>query len=177
MNNQRTFLMSLTLVALLSGMALAQPGPRGRQHHDNCGRGAGPEMRLERLAERVELTEQQQQAIDTIRDDARKAGRELRKQLAVLRNQREGEMLTDEPSEKVLVSLTEQIGSIETQLQVNRMKTRLAVRSQLTEEQRDQMAMMNHRRGGRGGRFLCDGEGRGGPADDGPGRRGGRRQR
>lgn len=177
MSYRRTFLMSLALVAMLTGMALAQPGPRGRQHQGAVGRGAGPEMRIERLVERLDLTEQQQEAIETIQDDARKAGRELHKQLARLQNQRGGEMLADNPSEKTLVSLTEQMGAIKTQLQVHRLKTRLAVRAQLTDEQRDQMALTELRRGGRGGRFECDGEGRRGPADDGQGRRGGRRLR
>jgi len=175
--NRRTFLTSLALVAVLTSTVLAQPGSRGRQLQRDADRGAGPEMRLERLTERLDLSEQQQQAIEAIRDDARKAGRELHKQLARLQNQREGEMLADKPSEKALVSLTEQIGAIKSQLQVHRLKTRLAVRDQLTEEQRDQMTMLEHRRGGRGGRFMCDGDGRRGSADDGPERRGGRRQR
>lgn len=176
MMNRRTLLMGLTLVTMLAATALAQPGPRGRQHQDRPDRGAGPEFRLERLAERLDLTDQQQEAIAAIQEEARKAGRDLHKELARLQNQRRGEMLEDNPSEKTLVDLTEQMGAIKTKLQVHRLKTRLAVQAQLTEEQRDQMMLMNHRRGGRGERFGCDGSG---PCitDDDQGRRGRGRQR
>jgi Spy/CpxP family protein refolding chaperone len=177
MLNRRTLLMTLALVAMLASFATAQPGPRGRQHQDRNERGAGPELRIERLAERLDLTDQQQEAIAAIQEDARKAGRDLHKELARLQNQRRGEMLEDDPSEKTLVDLTEQMGAIKTKLQVHRLQTRLAVQAQLTEEQRDQMMLMNHRRGGRGERFACDGSGPCNADGDDQGRRGRGRRR
>ncbi len=72
-------------------------------------------------------------------------------------------MLKDDPSEKILVDLTEKMGASRTRLQVNRLQARLAVRKLLTEEQRDQMMLMDGQ--GRHGRQEA-GRGRGG-ADQG----------
>ena len=85
---------------------------------------------------------------------------EVRKQLLRLHNELEGEMLADEPQEATVVELTDKIGQLRTELQVERARTQLAVRELLTPEQRDKMMMLKatHRGAGKHGRH--GGEGR-----------------
>ena len=177
MTHRTRTLIVIALVAVLAATALAQPGRAPRARAGGPGHcDMGPGWRLERMAEVLDLTEAQQTAIAELQEKARDQAVELRKDLARLRNQKHGEMLKDTPSEKTLVELTEKMGEIRTKLQVQRMQTRLAVREQLTAEQRDQMLLMGPRHGGRGGRGgpgcdggPCDGSGR-------ENRRGGRGQ-
>lgn len=134
-----------TLVMASAGMAAAQ-GPA-------AGKGQGSGLRLERMAAHLNLTEEQQETIKSIHEKSGQVGVQLRKDLARLRNEMQGEMLKDEPSEKAVLSLNEKMGSLKTELKANRLKTRLAVREQLTPEQRDQMLTMRgpgHRGDGRG---------------------------
>jgi Spy/CpxP family protein refolding chaperone len=142
-----------TLIALLATAAVAQPGlaPRAGRGGWNDDDGPGG-WRLDRLTERLELTDQQREAIDALHEKARADAVELRKEIARLRLRIDGEMLADEPSESTLVDLTEQLGALRTRMQVQRLKTRLAVRDQLTAEQRDELMLMRgHGRRGRGG--------------------------
>jgi Spy/CpxP family protein refolding chaperone len=88
-------------------------------------------------------------------------------------------MLKDRPDAGAVKTLAGKIGELRTAMQQNRLETRLAVREQLTPEQRDKMLLQGERlgRGGRGGRGGCDGDcdghgprrgrepGRGGRAD------------
>ncbi len=160
-NTTLTVVMILAAV-LAASTALAQgPGRGGRGGHGPMfGPGAGDEL-PPMMVERLDLSEDQQAAIAEIRAKARAEGIELRKEMLRLRNELQGEMLKDEPSEKTLVDLTERMGELRTRMQVQRVKTRLAVRQQLTPEQRDRMLMMG---AGRHGAF--------GPGGRGPGMRG-----
>ena len=79
-------------------------------------------------------------------------------------------MLKDDPSEKAALDLTGKIGALRTEIQANRMTSRLEVRKQLTPEQRDKMLMMRERHQGREGREGRRGGSRGmGPHGDGDG--------
>lgn len=180
-------LITLAALALVASAALAQPGS-GPRHHRGTGPGGwtgadadggpGPQMHLERLAAFLDLTEAQVAAIEAIHEEARADGVELRKELARLRNQKQGETLKDEPSRDTLVEITREMGDVRTRLQVNRLETRLAVRAELTAEQRDQLLASGRHGGpgaGRGGHGLRGGHGGcGGPGDcdRGPGTRG-----
>lgn len=132
----------LILVSMAAGSALAQPH-----------RGPGPEARFERLAARLDLSAEQQEAIKAIHEKNRADNLPLHKELMRLENELKGEMLKDSPSEKALLALNEKMGKIKTDLKANRLKTRLAVREQLTPEQRDKMLMMGEGRRGHGERF------------------------
>ena len=160
------------------------PGARGAQGarcgQEGFGPGHGGGCGGEFMAERLDLTEEQQAAIAGIREEGRKQNLELRKQMMRLRNELHGEMLKDDPSEKAVLDLTNRMGEIRTTLQGNRVKHQLAVRKVLTPEQRDRMLMMGEGRprgqDGRGGFGRgddgCDGRGPGARCDgDGPGRR------
>jgi Spy/CpxP family protein refolding chaperone len=77
----------------------------------------------------------------------------------------QGEMLKDEPSEKRVTELVQQIGQLRTQQHLTRLKQRLAVRNLLTPEQRDRMLGLRglrHRWGHRAGPCPGTGEGWGG---------------
>jgi len=152
----RKTLLILAALAILASVAVAQNGNgRYQRLRDNDGamdRGPRHEMRLERMTECLELSEAQVTAIETIHEQAAADSRELRKDLARLRNEKRGEMLKDEPSEKALAGIIESMGELRTEMQTIHMKARLAVREQLTEEQRDKMMTMGERQGRRDGR-------------------------
>ncbi len=157
-NNGLKTLVFLTLAAMMvlgAGTALAQGKGAGNGHGGRGGFGGGefgPGHRMEFLAERLELTDEQVTAIEGIHDEGQAKNMELRKEMMRLRNVLEGEMLKDEPSEKTALDLTGKIGDLRTEIQANRLTSRLEVRKQLTPEQRDKMLMMRERHQGREGR-------------------------
>lgn len=161
LNRKTITLAAVATLLLASGIALAQ-GPGAGRFGDGRGRGGGA-----KLAERLDLNDEQQEAIAKLRETNREQNLELRKQLMRLRNEFEGELLADEPGEKKLLQLVDEIGELKTEMQANRLKTRLAVRELLTPEQRDKMLGLGKRgarfgRGGRGGCSAeCDGHGAG----------------
>lgn len=163
MKTTRLALFILVLLAATAPLALAQSGSGPR--------GDGPCAFTGRLCNQLDLSEEQQVAIDGIREKSRAEGLATRKEILRLRNELDGLMLQDEPDAGAVEKLVRRIGDLKSDQQVRRMKTRLAVRAQLTDEQRDKMIAMQgaHRRGhggrGRGagrdgsrhgeGRFEC----------------------
>lgn len=134
---------------------------------DGPGFGPGGGRFGDRMARRLDLSDAQREAIAKIHQDGRERDLPLRKQLRLLRHELQGEMMKDSPSEKAVLALAGKMGEVRTKLQSGRLADRLAVRAQLTDEQRDRMLAM----GGPGGRGF-GGRGFGGPGFDGP--RGGR---
>jgi len=182
-NKRIRSLVFLTLAAMMVlgvGTALAQGRGAGQGHGGRGGFGDGefgPGHRLEFLADRLELTDEQITTIEGIHSQGQKKNLELRKEMMRLRNELEGEILKDEPSEKAALDLTGQIGALRTEIQANRLTSRLEVRKQLTPEQRDKMLMLHERFQGREGR-RGGGRGMGPHGDgdcDGPGQGKGRR--
>lgn len=179
----------LALVILAAGAALAQGPGQGAGMGARKGAGKGEGFRLERLAAHLDLTAEQQEAIGSLHEQNRTQAIPLRKKMMRLRNELKGEMLKDSPSSKTVLSLNEKIGQLKTQLKANRLKTQLAVREQLTPEQRDQMLLMKdhgprgdrrshgHGAKGRDGRFggrgMDRGQGQGYGQGDGTGPRAG----
>ena len=166
-------ILSLAVITLLSaGTVLAQGhGGYGKGHGAGSGPGfgdgaRGPEHRLEILAERLELTEEQIVAIKGIREAGREKNQGLRKELMRLNHDLKGELLKDDPSEKTALDLVKKIGALETEMEAGRLQNRLEVRKQLTPEQRDKMLMMKERfsgsRGRRGDGHMSGPRGRGG---------------
>jgi Spy/CpxP family protein refolding chaperone len=146
----------LALTALLAGAAIAaaQPG---------SGRGPCQDANRSHATERLNLSEEQKQAIGAIREEARTRQLETRKQMVQLESQLHTVMLADTPDEAAALKLVKQIGDLRSELQAGRVKMRLAIRKQLTPEQRTQFILMEGR-GGRGGR----------PGSPGPNQHGGR---
>jgi len=163
------FLAMAVLVLAFAAAALAQApqAPKGSRGH-----GFGPEGRLDFLAEKLDLSAEQVAGIEAIQQAGRDKGLELRKDMMRLRNELEGEMLKDSPSEKTALDLVKQIGQVRIEMESNRLSGRLDMRELLTPEQRDKMLVMGQdfegRRGGGRGRGAgrhgapeCDGSGPG----------------
>jgi Spy/CpxP family protein refolding chaperone len=100
------------------------------------GRGCGP------MLDRLDLSDQQREAIGKIREDGKTAGLPLRKEMMRARNELRGEMLKDEPAAQRVREIAKRIGDLKTELQLQGIDQRLAIRKLLTPEQRDQMLAM-----------------------------------
>lgn len=164
----------LTIILTSAGLATAQGARNGRGMGQGMGQGMGfdddnfgPGRRIEMMAQVLDLSEEQLTTIKKIQEDGRQVGLEKSKELMRLRNQHQGEMLKDSPSEKTVLSINSQMGALKIEMRAQRLKTRLAVREELTPEQRDQMLMMRGQ-GGMGGRQGFRGQGGFGGCD-GPG--------
>lgn len=144
------------LILVTAAAAWAQPG--------RAPRGPGNQAGHDRMLARLDLTETQAAAIAKIRDEARERGRETRKEILRLRHELQGIMMQDTPDAAAAERLVEKMGALRTEQQVRRLQTRLAIRAQLTPEQRDRMPLPGDGPRGRQGRH--------GP-DDGCGMRGG----
>ena len=142
MKTRTPILAALILVVAAAAWAQPGPGPRGR----------GGDEFPSRLLERLDLTEAQSTAIAKIRDEARERGRETRKQMMRLRHELQGIMMQDQPDAAAAEKLIEKMSEMRTEQQVRRMQTRLAVRDQLTPEQRDRMPLPGEGPRGRGPR-------------------------
>jgi Spy/CpxP family protein refolding chaperone len=145
------FILTATLILCLAVASLAAAqGPghgKGRFGQRGPGYGEGPEARLEMMAKRLDLSEEQIASIKAIQEKNRDKMIEMRKDLMRLRNEMQGEMLKDEPSERTVLDLNKKIGDLKTEMKAMRLKTRLAVRDELTEEQQDKMLMMKGMQG------------------------------
>lgn len=93
------------------------------------------------------LSEDQQKAIQKIRTDAQDARMSTHKEMMRLRNALQGEMLKDEIDAGDVRKLVQKMGELRTQMQLQQLEQRLAIRKLLTPEQRDR-AMMRMGRGG-----------------------------
>jgi len=127
--------------------------------------GFGPGHRMEMMVAHLELTDDQKASIEKIHADAQAQRLQTRKEMMRLRNELEGELMKDDANEKTVLDLAGKIGDLRTAQQKNGLSNRLAVRQQLTPEQRDKMLMMHaggKHGGGRGhGRHGNEGFGRG----------------
>lgn len=164
MKRKTIIILAAILAVTLATSALAQTERPLRGLRGQIGATAPDMPQLDRMLQRLDLSEDQQAAIEKLQTAARKEGVELRKQLQRARHELQGEMLKDSPSERTVVQLTERVGELRTKLQVLRVKTRLAVRAQLTAEQRDELLLCRdgeprHRQ--RGGDFQRERRGRG----------------
>jgi Spy/CpxP family protein refolding chaperone len=152
-------LLALAIVLAGAAIAAAEPG---------SGRGPRAEAGWSHLTERLGLTEEQKQAIGAIREGGRARQLETRKQVVQLESQLHTVMLADTPDEAAALELVKKIGDLRSEMQASRVKMRLAIRKQLTPEQRTQFILME----GRGGRGRGGQPGFPGPGPDGerPGR-------
>ncbi|MCP4571581.1 MAG: periplasmic heavy metal sensor [bacterium] len=181
-NRKTIVIATLAIITLTAGAAMAQGQGNGKfgqgQGQGQFCKPGGQGQRGERMAQVLELTDEQQTKIQELRDANREKNLELKKELARLHNEFEGEMLKDDVDAKAALKLQQRMGDLRTEMQSNRLETRLAVREQLTPEQRDKMLAMggkHGKRGGRHGRGVCSprhagfGQG-GGQRGDGSGR-------
>lgn len=142
------------VVMAAAGFAWAQPG-----EGDGSGRGGrgmrgnwNPEQRVERLIERLELSDEQATKVRAIHEKGQTERAAVRKDLARLRNQIEGEMLKDQVNRQRVVELTKQVGDKRTQMAVMGVEHMLEIRDVLTPEQREKFWAMRGQGGfGKGG--------------------------
>ncbi len=143
MRMKRT-LMALTALAfaasLLASPVAAQRGQARTADHERPGR-------IDRMAERLDLTAGQRAGIEKIMEAGREKAMSHRKEVARLRHEMKGEMLKDDPSESALQQTIEKTGALRTRQQVDRMKDRMAIQRLLTPEQRDRWLLMGTRHG------------------------------
>ena len=149
-------LFAVSVVLAGAAMAAAQPGA-GRGPCDGAG--------WTRLAETLDLTEEQKQAIDAIREEGRARQLETRKQIVQLESQLHTVMIADTPDEAAALKLVKQISDLRADQQAGRIKMRLAIRKQLTPEQRTQV-ILSEGRLGRGHRGHGEGPDCAGPGED-----------
>ncbi len=102
----------------------------------------------------LDLTDAQEEAVEQLQESTREQGTDLRIEMRRLQHDLEGEMLEEKPDAGKVRELAEQIGGIRTQLEIQHLEMRLAIRELLTEEQLDQLLsrprMGLGRRGDRG---------------------------
>lgn len=121
------------------------------------GDGWGPCSRLEALADRLDLTDEQVDVITKLREEQVSDCAQLRKEMMRVRNEIRGEMLKDDPDLAKIKNLIAQKAEISGKLQVSRIEGRLAFREILTPEQRDLLPMLG--RAGKGGKFFREDRG------------------
>ena len=140
MNRRLTWLGFLLVAGLVVGAAGAGiAGPRGD-------RDGGP-PRWERMFERLDLTDEQMTKVKEILAENRESAVELRKEELRLRNQVHGEMLADSPDTREVGKLVRRLGEIHAELHLKRLEGEIAVRSILTDEQRDRLLLHRERMG------------------------------
>ena len=133
------------LIMCLPLMAFAQPM-------------AGPHPMMQgKMHEGLNLTDEQQTQIETLRLDHQKQMMTLNDQLRSLRTQMNLLITKDNPSTSDIKKLSGQIGQISEQIAQEKADHKIAVRNLLTTEQKvkfDMMTLNRRRRMGRGGRDM-----------------------
>lgn len=140
-------IMMLMAIVFLSTIILAQP----RQGRRDQERPKGHKERFEKMAEALELTDDQRKQVEDIRFQSMKSTKVLKNDLG----EKEAKLRTlttaDNPDGKAVKSLAKQIGDIRGDLFVMKVESRLQIRAVLDEKQKLKFDMMgeHHRRKGR----------------------------
>ncbi|MFH1680145.1 MAG: Spy/CpxP family protein refolding chaperone [Candidatus Eisenbacteria bacterium] len=146
----------LAALALVASEAAAWGGPGGRGPgrrgggHPGAfcmGPGGGPHA-LERMAARLDLTDEQKAEIEKIWSADEEKLVSLKKEMMRARHDLRGEMMMDNPDASKVRKLAEKIGGIRTNIQIARLENQMMLRKILTEEQRDRLLLAPHGRGG-----------------------------
>lgn len=99
----------------------------------------GPRARQEMMANRLNLTQDQQDQLKKLRDQNRAATKDEVVKLSDLRHQLEDQLLSDSPDQGQIKSLTDQIGQLQQQLFAQRIQQRQQELAIYTPEQRQQL--------------------------------------
>ena len=159
MTNRMTMFLCMVTLCTGAAAASAQPegcrgGPPGSGARGDGG-GSRPDLLLT-FAEELSLSDPQVTAIEAIRDEVKPRETELENSLERVRHDLRGLMLEDTLDEGDVIQALVQVGETRTELEVTRMRARLAARAVLTGEQRDTLRDLarehqGRRRGHRGG--------------------------
>ncbi len=154
-NKKIIITVSVITLALAATAAYAGGwGGRGQGRFGGDGAPGFHHRMVERMAADLQLTEQQQAAIKTIHEEARKDAEPLVKKVRELREKMRSEWQSAKPDKGTLMDLHEEIHKINGELGESRIETRLDVLNVLTPEQRATMKANM-------GKRMRDGEGRG----------------
>jgi Spy/CpxP family protein refolding chaperone len=143
---------TLALLAGLTvpGASLAQPPHGGPHHHGNPGR------LVEEHADQLGLDSETREAIRAIVRDSREAGDVFRSEQERLHRKMRELLEADEPNEHEVMRLADAIGRVETTMHKHRLSTLLAIRRQLTPEQRAELVEMRKDERGRFGHPIAE---------------------
>lgn len=121
--------------------AIASPGERGdcyggrhahRMSHDG-------DQRFERMADRLDLTDEQRKSVRAMLDQSRPQMRELDDKLRANRQALRDLADSDQVDEKQLRKIAKEQGELHSQMIVQRTQMHQQIRKVLTEEQREQL--------------------------------------
>lgn len=143
------------LIPMVSALALAETqfnspervAQRSSEPSDD--RSWGP--REGRWIEELDLSPEQSERIQAIREESRQAMEPLREQLRQAREQLQSQIASGDSTDQ-LRQQHEQVQTLHQQLGDQRFETMLAIRQVLTPEQRAQMAELMEQQRGQGGR-------------------------
>ena len=123
-------IMIMMALVLVGTMTFAQRGPRndGQRGDGRPNRGDRKEM----IAERLDLSDEQQQQIEDLRISHLKTTSETKSQLDIKKAELEAAIKGEKPVDKLIG----EIGKLENQLLDARVKHRIAVRHTLNDEQK-----------------------------------------
>ncbi|MBZ5639870.1 MAG: periplasmic heavy metal sensor [Acidobacteriia bacterium] len=121
----------LLVLALAPATALAQPGPPGPHRH-----GPGPEQHLERILGTLNLTTDQQAAIDKILSSHRDAAGDEQKSMMTARVALMGQIHAETFDEQAIRQAAAAVAALEADQSVTMAKTLNEVRTVLTADQR-----------------------------------------
>jgi len=130
------------------GRAAGQP-PSAEAPQAEGGAWPEPGWRIERFMDRLDLSDAQREQLTALRETGRERNRDLRKQLRLAKHELEGELLKDAPSLTEVRELARRVGEVRTEMRIQRLEQRLALRDLLTEDQRERLNSLrrHHRRG------------------------------
>ena len=109
--------------------------------------GMGPEARIDRMAEALDLTKEQRAKVRAIVDKARPQTRELRDQLSDKRKELHALMQQEAPKDRDIRKIADDQGKLIADLIVQRTKVKSEIRAVLTPEQREKLQQRFEHRG------------------------------
>lgn len=158
----KTLLIAAAVAGGVAATAAYAAPPGGGCGYGNYGAGFGPgmggrggmdpEIRVDRLAARLDLSAEQREQVRAIVDKAQPEALALRDKLGDNRQQLQALMRQGDAKESEIRKLAEAQGKLHTDMIVQRTKLHSAIDAVLTPEQREQFRQMGPGRGpGKGG--------------------------
>ncbi|MGM0588598.1 MAG: Spy/CpxP family protein refolding chaperone [Bacteroidota bacterium] len=126
-------------IVLLSLAPLFAPAQQRRPMHPQraqMNQNQQPQQRFNRMVQVLNLTEEQQEQMQTIRQKGWSKNQPLRNKMQIHRAELQAMIQSDKPNQKTIKKKIEEMGELRTQIHKNRVAHQLEMRSILTDEQR-----------------------------------------
>ncbi|OGW48231.1 MAG: hypothetical protein A2078_08615 [Nitrospirae bacterium GWC2_57_9] len=130
---KRRIMMSLVVVVMLVGSAYLAAAAGGPGFH---GKGGGPGMRMERMAEVLDLTDTQKEKVSAILKAEQEKTAPLRQQLAENREKMMQTTLSEKFDEAAVRAIATKQAQIKTEMMVSHARAKSEIHALLTPEQR-----------------------------------------